>query len=194
MGSGKKSLDKSQRSNLRVIGGSWRRSLIRVPPQTRPTLTRHRETLFNWLQNQVPGGRILDLFSGSGALGIEALSRGAAHVDFVDVRTAKWIETSIQSLTAKAPISGTWCVHDCSAETYLEQCADRYHLICLDPPYDLPPSESLLMRAVSLLLPESHLFVETEIGKVTYPSCLVIARESSGKLTQCHLLKKSSNP
>lgn len=71
---------------LRIIGGAWRGRRWRFPsnPALRPTPDRVRETLFNWLAAVVPGARCLDLFAGSGALGLEALSRGAAHVVFIE--------------------------------------------------------------------------------------------------------------
>src|SRR3954447_26883629 len=71
---------------LRIIGGTWRGRRLRFPPQEeiRPTPDRVRETLFNWLGPRVVGARCLDLFAGSGALGLEALSRGAAEVTFVE--------------------------------------------------------------------------------------------------------------
>ncbi|HYL70422.1 MAG TPA: 16S rRNA (guanine(966)-N(2))-methyltransferase RsmD, partial [Candidatus Dormibacteraeota bacterium] len=71
---------------MRIIGGSWRGRKLRFPdsPAIRPTPDRVRETLFNWLGGAVHGARCLDLFAGSGALGLEALSRGAAHVTFVE--------------------------------------------------------------------------------------------------------------
>lgn len=71
---------------LRIIGGRWRGRKLRFPaaPGLRPTPDRVRETLFNWLGGQLPGARCIDLFAGSGALGLEALSRGAGHCCFVD--------------------------------------------------------------------------------------------------------------
>src|SRR5262245_43049300 len=73
-------------SRVRIIGGRWRGVPLEFPALTdlRPTPDRVRETLFNWLQPVSAGARCLDLFAGSGALGIEVLSRGAAHVTFVD--------------------------------------------------------------------------------------------------------------
>ena len=73
-------------NQLRVIGGQWRGRRLTFPdlPGLRPTPDRVRETLFNWLAPVLPGARCLDLFAGSGALGIEALSRGAAEVVFVE--------------------------------------------------------------------------------------------------------------
>ena len=71
---------------LRIIGGAWRGRKLRFPPspEIRPTPDRVRETLFNWLMPRIVGARCLDLFAGSGALGLESLSRGAAHVTFVE--------------------------------------------------------------------------------------------------------------
>ncbi|MGH8239479.1 MAG: RsmD family RNA methyltransferase, partial [Steroidobacteraceae bacterium] len=76
----------SSPNRLRIIGGRWRGSRIVFPALAaiRPSSDRVRETLFNWLQQPIVGARCLDLFAGSGALGVEALSRGAAHVTFVD--------------------------------------------------------------------------------------------------------------
>jgi len=73
---------------LRIIGGEWRRRQLPVVnlPGLRPTTDRVRETLFNWIQNDIPGARCLDLFAGSGALGFEAASRGAASVSMVELQ------------------------------------------------------------------------------------------------------------
>src|ERR1700677_4665111 len=75
-----------KRNSVRIIGGGWRGRRVQFPdsPGLRPTPDRVRETLFNWLQQSVAGTRCLDLFAGSGALGIEALSRGAREVVFVE--------------------------------------------------------------------------------------------------------------
>src|SRR5579863_312833 len=75
-----------QQGMIRIIGGKWRGRRLKVPDvkDLRPTPDRVRETLFNWLASMVPGAYCLDLFAGSGVLGFEALSRGAAHVVMVD--------------------------------------------------------------------------------------------------------------
>jgi len=72
---------------LRIIGGEWRSRQLPVAdlPGLRPTTDRVRETLFNWLQNDIPGAHCLDLFAGSGALGFEAASRGAASVTMLEL-------------------------------------------------------------------------------------------------------------
>src|SRR5215469_18973472 len=74
------------RNEFRIIAGEWRRRKLHFPllPGIRPSPDRVRETLFNWLAARVPGAHCLDLFAGSGALGLEALSRGAAQVVFVE--------------------------------------------------------------------------------------------------------------
>ncbi len=76
----------ANRNRVRIIGGQWRSRLIKFPPaaQLRPTPDRVRETLFNWLGQRLDGWSCLDLFAGSGALGFEALSRGASRVVMVD--------------------------------------------------------------------------------------------------------------
>ena len=76
----------AQTRELRIIAGQWRGRRWRFPagPDIRPTPDRVRETLFNWLAPHIRGARVLDLFAGSGALGLESLSRGAAHATFVD--------------------------------------------------------------------------------------------------------------
>ncbi|MFM7432327.1 MAG: 16S rRNA (guanine(966)-N(2))-methyltransferase RsmD, partial [Gammaproteobacteria bacterium] len=78
--------NRRQARELRIIAGTWRARRLRFPagPDIRPTPDRVRETLFNWLAPVIRGARVLDLFAGSGALGLEALSRGAAQVHFID--------------------------------------------------------------------------------------------------------------
>ncbi len=80
-----KARERAVRNSVRIIGGAWRGRRIPFPdrPELRPTPDRVRETLFNWLQPHVAGARCLDLFAGSGALGLEALSRGARSAVFV---------------------------------------------------------------------------------------------------------------
>src|SRR6478736_1604905 len=95
--------------SVRIIGGSLRRSRLEVPdaPGLRPTPDRVRETLFNWLMPVIEGARCLDLFAGTGALGIEALSRGAASVDFVesDPRLADLLRANLARLKQNARVS-----------------------------------------------------------------------------------------
>jgi 16S rRNA (guanine966-N2)-methyltransferase len=123
----------SPSGKLRIIGGSLRGSRIAVPdmPGLRPTPDRVRETLFNWLAPVIHGARCLDLFAGTGALGIEALSRGAAQVDFVeaDARLADLLRANLGRLGQDAR------VHVADARRFLEQGDERYDVVFLDPPF-----------------------------------------------------------
>jgi 16S rRNA (guanine966-N2)-methyltransferase len=121
--------------DLRIIGGEWRGRRFRFPATAngiRPTPDRVRETLFNWLQGRVAGARALDLYAGSGALGLEALSRGAREVVFVDVdRTAS--RSIERTLAALAGDRGR--VLTTSAAKYLAGPAAPFDLVFVDPPY-----------------------------------------------------------
>lgn len=120
---------------LRVIGGIWRGRRLRFPasPQIRPTPDRVRETLFNWLAARVPGARCLDLFAGSGALGLEALSRGAAHVTFIERDPAAASE--IRARLAEWGAHGA-TVERTDARSFLErQPAAPFDIVFLDPPF-----------------------------------------------------------
>lgn len=129
---------------LRVIGGQWRGRKLQFPdrPGLRPTGDRVRETLFNWLGPHLHNARCLDLFAGSGALGIEALSRGAAHCDFVDADR--------EAITAVGRHLNTLNATECStvscdiAARYLLQTHDTWDIVFVDPPFDARLGESTL--------------------------------------------------
>jgi 16S rRNA (guanine966-N2)-methyltransferase len=131
---------------LRIIGGTWRGRKLRFPAgaDIRPTPDRVRETLFNWLGAAVRGARCLDLFAGSGALGLEALSRGAAHVTFVEHDAA-----AAQALRA---LLREWQARDVRVERadalrYLAGDVQPFDIVFLDPPF----ASELLGRAAALL-------------------------------------------
>jgi len=120
---------------LRIIGGTWRGRRLRFPPspEIRPTPDRVRETLFNWLAARVPGARCLDLFAGSGALGLEALSRGASHVTFVerDLAAAHEISARLTEWGARGAN-----VEHSDARRFLEQTPSApFDIVFLDPPF-----------------------------------------------------------
>jgi 16S rRNA (guanine966-N2)-methyltransferase len=121
-------------SQLRIIGGRWRGRKVAFAPieGLRPTGDRLRETLFNWLQFYLPGARCLDLFAGSGALGLEALSRGAAAVDFVELDhgAAQMLRRQLDLLQADGGQ-----VHNCPAQVFLAQPGDAWNLVFIDPPF-----------------------------------------------------------
>lgn len=138
MGQGK---NKSAMGRLRIIGGAWRSRVLPVIdlPGLRPTTDRVRETLFNWLQNDISGARCLDLFAGSGALGFEAASRGSSFVVMLEVqpKAADSLVKNIQTLKAEniqliREDAIGWLKSSCS-QTDPQHSFD---IVFLDPPFD----------------------------------------------------------
>jgi 16S rRNA (guanine966-N2)-methyltransferase len=129
-----KAADAGSGGTLRVIGGAWRGRKIHFPPveAIRPTPDRVRETVFNWLQQDISGAHCLDLYAGSGALGLEALSRGAARVVLVDVEAAVTRHLS-QTLEALGCDRGQVVRSD--AARFLAGTPEPFDVVFLDPPY-----------------------------------------------------------
>jgi 16S rRNA (guanine966-N2)-methyltransferase len=124
------------RGQLRIIGGEWRGRKLRFTPEhgLRPTADRIRETLFNWLAADIAGARCADLFAGSGALGLEALSRGAAHCDFVDTsaRVGAAIAGHLETLGAGARGE----CHVEPATRFLRRAEGNWDVVFIDPPFE----------------------------------------------------------
>jgi 16S rRNA (guanine966-N2)-methyltransferase len=124
-----------RRNAIRIIGGGWRGRRVHFPdaPGLRPTPDRVRETLFNWLQHSVAGTRCLDLFAGSGALGLEALSRGAREVVFVEQAhdPARALSAELERLGGRPRAQ----VIETSAQRFLAAPGDPFDGVFLDPPY-----------------------------------------------------------
>jgi len=124
----------SPSGRLRIVAGKWRSRLLPVAdePGLRPTSERIRETLFNWLASTIEGSRCLDLFAGSGALGLEALSRGAKEVVFVEnsARATAVLKESVNMLEA----SGAR-IHQADAIKYLKSEPEPFDIVFLDPPF-----------------------------------------------------------
>ena len=116
-------------NEVRIIGGQWRGRKLRFPdrPDLRPTLGRVRETLFNWLAPDIHGAHCLDLYAGSGALGFEALSRGAAEVTFVerDRKAASALQANVELLNAMGAQSAPYLrrAHDLCEDLVDEDAA-----------------------------------------------------------------------
>jgi 16S rRNA (guanine966-N2)-methyltransferase len=132
---------------LRIVGGRWRGRKIKVPAgeRVRPTADRVREAWMSIVQPALPGARVLDLFSGSGALGFEALSRGAAHVDFVELEqgSLRALRENVELLGAESV--GT--VHRGDALRFVEGLQARvYGVAFADPPYRMGLATRLAER------------------------------------------------
>ena len=122
--------------SVRIIGGRWRGSKLPVAsaPGLRPTSDRARETLFNWLQPMLPGARVLDLFAGSGALGLEALSRGAREVLLVerDPQLAQSLRVTCARLGAGGPATA---LRAGALQLLRAALQRRFDLVFPDPPF-----------------------------------------------------------
>ena len=120
---------------MRIIGGAWRGRRIPFPelPGLRPTPDRVRETLFNWLQQSTAGARCLDLFAGSGALGLEALSRGARAAVFVEQAPAA--ADALRATVARLDAAARAEVHAVDAEQFLRGSPAPFDIVFLDPPF-----------------------------------------------------------
>jgi 16S rRNA (guanine(966)-N(2))-methyltransferase RsmD len=149
-------------SEVRIIGGQWKRSKLPVAdkPGLRPTPDRVRETLFNWLGQDLSGWRVLDAFAGSGALGFEAGSRGAAEVLLLerDAQLARSLSQSRQRLKAE-----NLRVETTDALAWMARCEPaRFELVLLDPPFGADLFEPALLAAVRLLVPEGLVYLEAD--------------------------------
>lgn len=157
--------DKAPPGRVRIIGGSLRNSRLLVPAMDglRPTPERVRETLFNWLTPVLSGARGLDLCAGTGALGIEALSRGAASVRLIerDPRVAQALRANLERLHATG---GTVVVG--TAQDMLRGPAQPFDLVFLDPPFalDLWHELAQLLDVGGWLAPSALVYVESPDG------------------------------
>lgn len=175
---------------LRIIGGDWRSRKLRFPDAggVRPTPARTRETLFNWLSFYLAGSDCLDLFSGSGALGLEALSRGAAQATLVDNSAA--LTTALRgNLRLLGSESGTAVC--AGADAYLSQRArPPFDIVFMDPPFRQGWLTTLLplLDTQGWVKPGSWVYVEheSEIPAPAAPASWQLHRQkTAGQVTYC---------
>ena len=149
---------------VRIIGGRWRGRKLAFDPAEglRPTGDRIRETLFNWLAADIEGARCADLFAGTGALGLEALSRGAAHCDFVDssraatARVARYLE--------ELGVPNLGHCHTALAQHFLERTARPFDIVFIDPPFKLELAGEICntLAAKKLVRDQGLVYVESD--------------------------------
>jgi len=182
-----------QAGEVRIIGGQWKRSKLHVAdlPGLRPTPDRVRETLFNWLGQDLSGWRCLDAFAGSGALGFEAASRGADQVVLLerDRRLAASLGDTKTRLKAEQVR-----VEVVDALAWMARCPpDTFELVFIDPPFDAPLVPPALAAAARLVVPQGFIYVEA--GQALTPEPLVpqglrLHRQGRAGAVHFHLLQR----
>lgn len=189
-----------QQNSLRIIGGYWRGRKLHFPdvPGLRPTPDRVRETLFNWLQGLTLDESCLDLYAGSGACGLEALSRGARHVVFVDA-----------SAHAVAAIREHLSVLNCDqAEVLLSTAqqflarpvarAQQFGLVFMDPPFagGLLHQDCLLLESSGVLKAQAHIYLESgqPLSEMALPAGWVLHKQGRAGAVYYGLCQRIANP
>jgi len=157
---------RTKTNSIRLIAGKWRGRRLPVLDHDglRPTTDRVRETLFNWLMHDVAGARCLDAFSGSGALGLECLSRGAEHVTFVeaDRKVAAQLQSNLSLLDA---LPSADLITQSTVNVLRQRPSKAFDLVFLDPPFD-----SGLLAQVLPLLAENGWLAENALVYVEQAS------------------------
>jgi 16S rRNA (guanine966-N2)-methyltransferase len=200
---GQKYFMKTSTNTLRIIAGKWRSRKLTFPDAEglRPTADRVRETLFNWLQNYISQESCLDLFAGSGACGIEALSRDARHVTFIDSSAAALaaIRSNLEMLGAD-----NTTVHRQDALNWLQSAArdpalaERYGIAFVDPPFAAGLLESACQQLEDsqVLKPQALIYVEsgTGLARVKLPKNWQVLKSSqAGAVSFCLCQRRTLN-
>ncbi len=179
-------------NEIRIIGGQWKRSKLPVAdrPGLRPTPDRVRETLFNWLGQDLAGWRCLDAFAGSGALGFEAGSRGAKRVVLLesDAELARSLETTRVRLRADA-----LHVERADALAWMARATlASFDLIFLDPPFGAGLGEAALARSKPLVVPGGFIYLEAPKALTQVPEGWQLHRHGRAGAVHFHLLMRES--
>ena len=177
---------------VRLIGGLWKRSKLPVAdrPGLRPTPDRVRETLFNWLGQDLTGWRVLDAFAGTGALGLEAASRGAAEVLLLDHDAA--LVANINATAQRLGASGVRAER-ADALMRMGRCGvARFELVFIDPPYDAGLVAAAVAAAQPLLVPGGYLFVEAGAALNEVPAGLIERRRLRAGAVHAHLWQQAA--
>jgi 16S rRNA (guanine966-N2)-methyltransferase len=187
-------MNKPAPGQVRIIAGTLRGSKLPVPdlPGLRPSSDRARETLFNWLQHEIPGRRVLDLFAGSGALGFETASRGAAEVWLLerDPRQAQSLADSAKRLKTEAVY--VQCV---DAMRWLAGAGKgRFDLVFIDPPFSADLWQAAAMALQPRLAPRAWVYVELPVATAfDVPAGWTLHREAGTRQVR-HLLFRAESP
>lgn len=176
---------------VRIVGGSWRNTRLSVPdaPGLRPSSDRVRETLFNWLTGQLAGARVLDLFAGTGALGLEALSRGADSAVLVERDPA--LARQLGEVVTRLQANDRARVVQADAVAWLEQQPEAcFDIAFVDPPFAAGLWDAVLTRLPRLLAPGAWLYIESPHDLTPpLPAGYVLHREGSTREVRYALVR-----
>ena len=181
------------RNEVRIIGGRWKRCKLPVAnrPGLRPTPDRVRETLFNWLGQNLSGWRCLDAFAGSGALGFEAASRDAAEVVLIErdhVLARSLVESKAR---LKADVLQVECA---DALAWMQRCAPQaFELVFIDPPFDAELTAPALKAAARVAVADGFVYLEASRSfddSVLQPLGFRLHRHARAGAVHFHLLQR----
>lgn len=182
-------------SRVRIVGGEWKRRFITFSdaPGLRPTPDAVRETLFNWLGQDLTGLACLDLFAGSGVLGFEAASRGARHVTLVerDARTFATLESNA-SVLEHGSAAGRLELIRADALKFLSRASRRYDLLFLDPPYRQGWMARVEPRLPGVLAVDARIYAEAE-HRIERIGAWETVREGQAGQVYYHLLEANTD-
>jgi 16S rRNA (guanine966-N2)-methyltransferase len=180
-------------NEIRIIGGDWKRTKLSVAdrPGLRPTPDRVRETLFNWLGQDLTGWRCIDVFAGTGVLGFEAASRGAKEVQLVELDTALVAQLKRTQIQLKA--NATQVVRGDGIVTLKQMNPASMDVIFLDPPFDSVLFEPALAAASRVVAQDGFVYLEAPVlwtDEQVKGHGLVVHRHLKAGAVHAHILKR----
>jgi len=181
---------------IRIIGGAWKRTRLAVRdlPGLRPTPDRVRETLFNWLGQDLGGWRCMDAFAGTGVLGLEAASRGA--VDVVLVEQDRTLVGQIEGALSRLKAQGVRVVRGDGVATLRQSAPGSLDLVFVDPPFDSLLVEPALRTASAALSPAGLVYLEAPVAwtdALLAPFGLCLHRHLKAGAVHAHLLRRADS-
>ena len=180
---------------VRIIGGLWKRTKLEVAdrPGLRPTPDRVRETLFNWLPHDLSGWRVVDAFAGTGALGLEAASRGASDVLLVESEGA--LVDQLRAVVKKLQADHVRVQRGNALSVLASLPAGSVDLVFLDPPFDADLFDKALAAAVPAIAPEGAIYLEAPLawqGDALARHGLEVVRHLKAGMVHGHLLRRAA--
>ena len=182
---------------VRIIGGEWKRTKLAVAdkPGLRPTPDRVRETVFNWLGQDLTGWRCMDAFAGTGALGFEAASRGAREVTLVERDTA--LVAQLKRIQTQLQASATQIVRGDGVAALKHLDAGSLDVVFIDPPFDSVVFDAALQAAARAVAPDGFVYLEAPVAwtdEQLESAGLTVHRHMKAGAVHAHLLKRRAAP